>query len=69
MTRKTAGEVEIEIDGKLYAGNWKRVGDSIEVQYLGTRPETTALGKWAPEEAAKILLNEMVQKSLAKRKR
>jgi hypothetical protein len=57
-------EIEVEIEGKRYAGWWSVAGksESVTVDYMGQSKSTQARGH-TPEETARELLRELVTQS------
>jgi hypothetical protein len=60
-------EIEVEIDGKRYAGWWSVAGKSqyVTVDYMGQSKSTQA-GGHTPEQTAGALLRELVAESKAR---
>jgi hypothetical protein len=57
-------EIDVEIDGKRYAGWWSVAGksQSVTVDYMGQSKSTQAGGD-TPEQTARVLLRELVAES------
>lgn len=62
---KNQGTIEITVEGKTYRGDWKLEKGLLTVSSFGLGSETTQLGRLEEEALARLLLSELVQRSLA----
>jgi hypothetical protein len=60
-------EIDVEIDGKRYAGWWSVAGksQSVTVDYM-RQTKSTQAGVNAPEQTARALLRELIAESKAR---
>ncbi len=62
MPRKDRGTVNVERDGRTFAGEWRIEKGLITVHFGPSTHKTTQLGGFAeaPESLARVLLGELV---------